>query len=246
MVVATPSEEDGGLGAFAALERDARFAACLVPEPTGFELVCAQAGALTFSGVAPGRAAHAALRLEGESAIDRYVPFHVALHEHERELNEDVQHPLMRRHELPYPLLVGRVRAGRWSSQVPDRLEFEGRLGVPVGADPGDARAALEELAAEHGIELSWDGGQFAPAETDPAHPFVQAVAAAAAEELGAPPPVAGVTWGSDMRHWTARGIPCAMLGTHGIDRAHGVDERVAEAEVIQLARILERVAAGF
>jgi acetylornithine deacetylase len=246
VVVATPSEEDGGLGTFAALERDDRFAACLIPEPTGFELVCAQAGALTFAGVVHGRAAHAALRLEGESAIDAYVPFHIALQEHERRLNHGVAHPLMRRHELPYPLLVGRVAGGRWSSQVPDRLEFEGRLGVPIGTSPDDARAELDALAAEHGIELTWNGGQFAPAETDHRHPFVRSVAVAAAAELGVEPPLAGVTWGSDLRQWAARGIPAVMLGTGGIERAHGVDERVSEAEVVQLARILGAVAAGF
>ena len=67
---AVGSEEDGGLGTFAALEADDRFDACLIPEPTGFDVVCAQAGALTFSGEVRGRGAHAALRLEGESAID--------------------------------------------------------------------------------------------------------------------------------------------------------------------------------
>ena len=54
------SEEDGGLGTFAALERDAAFDAALIPEPTGFDVVCAQAGALTFRLAVPGRAAHAA------------------------------------------------------------------------------------------------------------------------------------------------------------------------------------------
>src|SRR5215218_4445619 len=190
VVVATPSEKDGGLGTFAALERDAAFAGCVIPEPTAFELICAQAGALTFAGVVHGRAAHAALRLEGESAIDRYVPFHMALQEHERRLNSNVAHPLMRRHELPYPLLVGRVAGGRWSSQVPDRLEFEGRLGVPIGTPVAEARSALDELAAEHGVELSWTGGQFAPSETDPDHPFIRTVAAAATAELGSKPPL--------------------------------------------------------
>jgi len=246
VVVATPSEEDGGLGTFAALERDAAFAGCVIPEPTAFELICAQAGALTFSGVVRGRAAHAALRLEGESAIDRYVPFHVALQEHERRLNSDVAHELMRAHELPYPLLVGRVSAGRWSSQVPDRLEFEGRLGVPIGTPVEEARGALDALAAKHGIELSWTGGQFAPADTDPRHPFIQSVSAAAAAELGAEPALTGATYGSDMRLWAERGVPCAMFGTRGIERAHGVDERVAEAEVVQVARVLERVAREF
>ena len=57
---AVASEEDGGLGTFAALERDAAFDAVLIPEPTGFEVVCAQAGALTFHVTVRGRAAHAA------------------------------------------------------------------------------------------------------------------------------------------------------------------------------------------
>jgi len=112
VLVAVASEEDGGLGAFAALERDAAFDACLIPEPTGFELVCAQAGALTFEGVVPGVAAHAAHRLEGVSAIDRYLPVHQALADHERALNAEVVLPLMRALDLPYPLLVLRIEAG--------------------------------------------------------------------------------------------------------------------------------------
>ena len=246
VVVATPSEEDGGLGTFAALERDSDFAACLIPEPTGFELIPSQAGALTFAGVIRGRAAHAALRLEGESAIDKYVSFHLALQAHERALNRDVAHPLMAAHELPYPLSVGRIEGGRWSSQVPDRLEFEGRLGVPIGVRVEDARAALEAIAAPHGATLSWQGGQFAPADTDKDHPFVRAVAAAAACELGFEPAVAGAPYGSDMRLWAERGVPCAMFGTRGIERAHGVDERVADEEVVQVARVMERVARDF
>ena len=76
---AVASEEDGGLGTFAALERDAAFDAALLPEPTGLRVVCAQAGALTFRGVVRGRSAHAAERLAGCSAIDRYVRVHAAL-----------------------------------------------------------------------------------------------------------------------------------------------------------------------
>src|SRR3954454_4140800 len=130
VLLAVSSEEDGGQGAFAALERDARYDACVIPEPTGFDVVCAHGGALTFSGVVRGRAAHAALRLQGESAIDRYVEVHTAIASHERALNADVAHPLMRELALPYPVLVGRVAGGEWSSSVPDRLEFEGRLAV--------------------------------------------------------------------------------------------------------------------
>jgi len=241
------SEEDGGLGTFAALERDARFDAAVIPEPTGFRVVCAQAGALTFRCVIGGRAAHAAHRLEGCSAIDRYVRAHQALQELERRVNALVEHPLMRELELPYPLLVGRVSGGEWSSQVPDRVEFEGRLGVPVGADPAEARAALETALAaalddgEAPPEVHWTGGAYHPAETPVTHPWVGAVAGALEAERGAPPALAGVPWGADMRLFTARGIPCVMAGTTGIERAHAVDEWVAVDELVAVARFLVR-----
>ena len=88
-------------GTFAALERDDRFDGCLIPEPTGFAVVCAQAGALTFERHRAGRAAHAAMRLEGRSAIDRYVAVHAALAAHEARINADVAHPAMRELALP-------------------------------------------------------------------------------------------------------------------------------------------------
>ena len=241
------SEEDGGLGTFAALERDAAFDAALIPEPTGFRVVCAQAGALTFRCVIGGRSAHAAHRLEGCSAIDRYVRVHAALQALERRVNADVAHPLMRELALPYPLLVGRVSGGEWSSQVPDRVEFEGRIGVPVGGDPAAIRAAFERTVAgalddgEAPADVRWTGGAYHPAETSATHPWVGEVAGAIAGERGAPPALAGVPWGADMRLFAARGIPCVMAGTTGIERAHAVDEWVAVDELVTLARFLVR-----
>lgn len=243
---AVSSEEDGGIGAFAALEDDARFAACVIPEPTGFDVACAQAGALTFSGVVPGVSAHAATRLEGESAIDRYLPVHVALAELERALNADVAHPLMREHELPYPLSIGRLEAGRWSSTVPDELMFEGRVGVPIGADPAAVRARVEEVvrAACPDARVEWTGGRFNPGETPADHPLTQIALAAASDELGRAARPVGVSYGADMRLFCERGIPCVMIGTPGLDRAHAADEHVAVADLETLARILIRVIA--
>lgn len=247
---AVASEEDGGLGTFAALCRDADFAAALICEPTAFDLVCAQAGALTFSGVVRGKAAHAAARLEGVSAIDRYLPIHTALAVHEAEINTDVAHPLMREQALPYPLLVGRVEAGRWSSQVPDELRFEGRLGLRIGEEPVAARAALQaavDAVVGDGdpVELVWVGGQFASAETPADHPWVELIGGAAEAERGSAP-IAGVSWGADMRQFTAHDIPCAMIGPSGFERVHGVDERVSLAELEQLARIVVRTLLRF
>jgi len=246
------SEEDGGLGTFAALERDDAFDAALIPEPTGWDVVCAQAGALTFSGVVTGRAAHAAERLSGRSALDRYVEVHLALREHEARVNAGVEHPLMRALELPYPLLVGRLSAGEWSSSVPDRAAFEGRLGVRIGEEPAAARAALEAAVTaalardgEPPPRIAWTGGAFHPAETPADHPWVQLVRTAAEAELGREVRPAGVPWGSDMRLFGARGIPVTMIGTTGIERAHAVDEWVALDELEALARTLIRVVTG-
>jgi acetylornithine deacetylase len=249
VLLAVGSEEDGGLGTFAALERDAAFDACLIPEPTGFEVVCAQAGALTFEGVVRGVAAHAAQRLAGVSAIDRYLPVHAALAEHERRMNADVAHPLMRALELPYPVLVGRLQAGEWSSSVPDRLVFEGRAPVRLGESPAQARAAVEEAVAAAGdgaVEVRWTGGRFTSGETPAGHPFTTLVRDAVSAEIGREARLAGVPWGADMRLWCERGIPCVMAGTPGIERAHAVDERVEVAHLLTLARAIARVIAGF
>ncbi|HUR84148.1 MAG TPA: ArgE/DapE family deacylase [Solirubrobacteraceae bacterium] len=249
---AVPSEEDGGLGTFAALERDDRFAACLIPEPTELRIVCAHGGALTFTGIVRGRAAHAAMRLEGVSAIDRYIPIHAALHAHEAEINARPRHPLLAGHPLPYPLLVGRLHAGRWSSQVPDELRFEARLGVPVGASPAQARTELEAaVAAATGddgppVEILWNGGQFAPSETAIDAPWVRLVQDAAAAELGAPPPLVGVGYGTDMRLYCERGIPTVLFGPSGFELAHARDEHVSVAELRAVARVIVRCALEF
>ena len=93
---------------------------------------------------------------------------------------------------------------------------------------------------------LSWTGGAFAPGETDAAHPFAAAVLAATGAELGRPAHAVGVPYGADMRLFCALGIPCVMVGTRGLERAHGVDEHVEVADVVTLARVLVRVIARF
>jgi acetylornithine deacetylase len=241
---AVASEEDGGLGTFAALERDAAFDAALIPEPTGFEVVCAQAGALTFRITVRGRAAHAAMRLAGRSALDRYVGLHVAIQAHERAMNRAVEHPAMQALALPYPINVGLIEGGEWSSSVPDRVVVEGRLGVPLGQELGAARAAFE-AALDDGesppVEVEWTGGQFAPGSTPPEDPWVANVAAAVQVERRAPARLTGVPYGADMRLYCARGIPTVMVGTPGLELAHAVDERVRIDDLAAVARIIVR-----
>lgn len=249
VLLVVSSEEDGGLGAFAALREDAAWDACVIPEPTGFDVVCAQAGAITFRGEIRGVAAHAAFRSQGISAIDRYLPVHRALLDLERSLNDAVEDPAMAALDLPYPVSVGRVAAGDWSSTVPDLLVFEGRAPVRVGEDVAEAKAAVERAVAaacdDDGppVELTWPGAIFASARTPADHVLSRRAVEAVAAERGEAR-VAGVPWGADMRLFTARGIPTVMVGPRPL-AIHGVDEHVMLDDVVETARILVRLAYG-
>lgn len=246
------AEEDGGLGAFAALRRDADFAACVIPEPTDGQIICAHGGALTFTGRISGRAAHASDRLAGISALDRFLPVYQALQDIERQLNTDVTHPLMGDKQLPYPLNVGRITAGDWASTVPDELVFECRAGVPVGTSAADVRRLVEQAVAKAADQLddpptiAWTGGQFEASETPTDHPLVVAVTDAAATVTGTTPKPAGASYGSDMRLYRAYGIPTVMFGPGDLHQAHATDESVAIDDVVTHARILAVLAARF
>ncbi len=248
VLLAVSAAEDGGLGAFAELERDAGYAGCVLTEPTGWDVVCVHAGALTFTGTVHGTSAHAAHRLEGTSAIDRYLPVHAALADLELALNDDVEDGLMAKLALPYPLVVGEVAAGTWPGQVPDRLTFRGRAPVRIGEDPAAVRAAVRtaiEDATTQGdppVDLVWTGGQVASGATDPGDPLVRLVSRAVQAERARPTHVTGVPWGADMRLFCARGIPTTMLGTPGAERAYAVDEHVALDDVATLTRALVRL----
>src|SRR5690606_7960500 len=79
LVACVAGEEDGGLGAYALLDRGWRADACVIPEPTGLDVVPANAGSLTFRLRVRSPAAHAARRDAGVSAVERFLPVFTAL-----------------------------------------------------------------------------------------------------------------------------------------------------------------------
>ena len=252
VVQSVVAEEDGGLGTFAALQRDAAFAGCVIAEPTDDAIVCANGGALTWRATVLGRSAHASNRLAGVSALDRFLPIYRALHELETRLNVDVTHPLMRDLALPYPLNVGIVRAGDWASSVPDELVCDGRVGVPLGTTTAEARRLLEAVVANAADDrgetprIEWTGGQFEPAETPADNRLVVQLVAAATTVAGTQPRLVGAPYGSDLRHFRAHGIPAVLYGPGELAQAHATDERVGIASVVAHARTLAGLAATF
>jgi acetylornithine deacetylase len=252
LLACVPGEEDGGLGTFATLRRGWTADACVVPEPTGLDLVIASAGALTFRLTVPGRATHASRRTEGVSAVEKLVPLLAALARLEQDRNREVD-PLMARWPLAYPLSIGRVQAGDWASSVPDLLVAEGRLGVALDEPVEDARAALEQAVADasaadpwlrdHPVGVQWWGGQFAsgrlPADSD----LADRMSAAHAAVAGGTPGRWGAPYGSDLRLLAGGGIPTLHYGPGDAVLAHAPDERVPLADVHTAARALALLA---
>ncbi|SRR5579875_33066 len=241
-------EEDGGLGTFATLLRGHSGDAAIVCEPTRLNLIPAQAGALTFTVRVPGKSAHACVRLEGVSAIEKYLDIHRALIQLEKERNSEVDHPLLGRLALPYPLSIGRVQAGNWSSSVPEELTFEGRIGVAMGESSATVRqqfqrtlanlAAADPWLRDHPLAIIWSGGQFDPGEIPIDHPLVHLCRQSFLDLTGQPPQLEGAPYGSDLRLLVNFGhIPTLLFGPGDVTVAHMPDEFVDGDEVILAAR---------
>lgn len=255
LLASVQGEEDGGMGTYATLHRGWRADACVIPEPTGLDLVPANAGSLTFRLRVRGRATHASRRAAGVSAVEKSWPVFRALGALEQARNADV-HPLFARWEIAYPLSIGTVRAGEWASSVPDLLMAEGRLGVALGEPVAHARAALESAVAEacdddpwlraHPVVVEWWGGQFASGQLPGSSDLLERVAGAhAAVAAGAAPQETwGAPYGSDLRLLTDLGdVPTVHYGPGDVTLAHGPDESVPVAEVLTCARTLSLLA---
>ncbi len=251
---AVVGEEDGGVGAFATLRRGHTGDACVITEPTAGRCVTANAGALTFRLEVTGRAAHGSTRLEGFSALEAFGPLHAALRSLEAARNADAP-AAFDGTPLPYGISIGTVRAGDWASTVPDQLVAEGRLGVRLGEDPAEARAALEAAVASaasaaaqaaadpwlsaHPPVVTWPGGQFASGRLPDGHPLVDEVADAVEAVGGARPSSAAAPYGSDLRLYAAAGIPTLQYGPGDVRLAHTTRESVPLDEVVAVARAL-------
>ena len=270
-VASVVGEEDGGTGTLASLLRGHTADGAVILEPTRLRLVVAQAGSLMFRLTVSGLSAHACAREEGVSAVEKFVPLLVALRRLEAErcgveaagvpgcaaevpararVAGDPRSPLFAGYRLPWPIEVGTVHAGDWPSSVPDTLVAEGRYGVAVGEDVGEARRALEDAVAcaaatdpwlaVHPPRVEWWGGRFDPAQTPADDPVAVAVSSSAASVGGEVPSVEGVTYGADMRLLANAGrIPTVMFGPGDVRVAHMPDEYVPLVDLEAAARTL-------
>jgi acetylornithine deacetylase len=248
MLQSVIGEEDGGIGTFASLLRGHAGDAAIVCEPTHLNLIPAQAGALTFIVRVHGKSAHASVRLEGVSALEKYLDIHRTLFQLERERNSEIEHQLLGKLKLPYPLNIGRVQAGNWSSTVPEELVLEGRIGVAMGEDSESVRRQFEQTLnhlaeadswlRNHPLEIEWSGGQFDSGEIPMDHHLVKLLEQCVLDITGEIPQIEGASYGSDLRLFVNMGgFPAVLFGPGDVNVAHMPDECVDVQEVILAAR---------
>jgi acetylornithine deacetylase len=238
IVESTVSEEDGGAGALAAVLRGYVADGAIISEPTNLAVVTAQGGALMFRLQVPGLSAHACVRDEGVSAVEKFAYLHQGLLAFEERRNSEITHPLYEGMRIKAPINVGVVRSGSWASSVPEWLIAEGRAGLV----PGEALSTFKnELAAEirvladadpwlrdHPPHIEWLNGQFAPAGVDVDSPLVETLRQAWQITSSSAARIEGVTYGADMRHLVnTGGVPCVMFGAGDVRLAHAPDESI-------------------
>jgi acetylornithine deacetylase len=244
IVESTVSEEDGGAGALSAVLRGYVADGAIISEPTNLAIVTAQGGALMFRLQVPGLSAHACVRDEGVSAVEKFAYLHQGLLAFEHRRNAEITHPLYEGKRIKAPINIGVVRSGSWPSSVPEWLSAEGRAGLVPGEDLATFQTELageigrladaDPWLRDHRPQVTWLNGQFAPAGVEVDSPLVETLRKAWQTTSSSPARIEGVTYGADMRHFVITGgVPCVMFGAGDVRLAHAPDESIPVEDLL-------------
>lgn len=242
-------EEDGSPGALATALRYSADAG-IIMEPSETKLAPKVAGAISFKITVQGKSVHACVKDEGISAIDNFILIHQGLKELESERNSRLTDPDYSRYASPYAISIGVIQGGQWAGTVPEKVVFEGRIGVAVGEDGSmaikDLEAKINEIAdndpwlRENRPTVAWDGYNFASSMVPKDHPIVEAIAGALRDVTGEEPVYEGMTYASDARHLINVGnTPTTVFGPGDIRVAHGPNEYVPVEDMETTVRAL-------
>jgi acetylornithine deacetylase len=238
VVAAVADEEHASLGVqevLAAVPADA----AIVTEPTELELIVAHKGFVWAEVELTGRAAHGSRPEQGVDAIVGAGPILTGLGELDDALGART-HPLLGRGSVHASLIQGGAEMSSYPARCVlglERRTLPGESAAAVEAEVGDLIAAA--TAASPGLEASQRTLLVRePFEVPHDAGVVEAVGAAAAEVLGATPPLAGAPYWADAAFIAAAGIPTVMFGASG-EGAHAVEEWVSIEDTVKVVRTL-------
>jgi acetylornithine deacetylase len=243
VVAAVADEEHASLGVREVLDMVTADAA-IVTEPTELELIVAHKGFVWAEIEVTGRAAHGSRPHLGVDAIVKSGPVLAALGALDEALAART-HPLLGRGSVH----ASTIRGGEELSSYPARCTIGLERRTLPGETAADIEAELDALldrcrAGDPALEATARTLLVRePFEVAPDADIVAAVSAAAAEVLGAPPPVGGASYWADAAFIAAAGIPTVMFGPAG-EGAHAAEEWVSVASTEQVVRTLVATAA--
>ncbi len=261
LVLAFVADEEAGgnLGARHLAPRLTGIDACLVGEPSGWErdwqgLHLVSRGLCCFRIRVRGTQMHSSLsdRMPSVNASLRMADLMVRIRDALR-----LDHPPHPLGDVAPTLNVGvLVEGGVYFGVVPGSAEFACDLRTLPGMTAEQVRAAIdawldERRAADPDLDVEVvyeDGLEWIPAAEIPAgHPLVEAAASAAADVLGAAPPLSVFPGTCDAPWFAGAGIPTIpSFGPGVLTCAHGPNERVSVESLHQAARIYAHTAARY
>lgn len=215
-------EEAGNQGAIAMAQNCPRYDLVIVGEPTRRKIVHAHKGAFWVSVEAGGKAVHASAPDRGRNAILLMTAF-IQRAQGEMEKFLDLHpHPVLGKSTLS----IGVIQGGTKTNIVPAQCRIEMDFRLVPGLPPEKILAALKKIARAVSPFLKVSSLRAAPAmETDPADPWIAAMAPATAGFDTAP-------WFCDAAIFSKKGMPAIACGPGSIRQAHTADEFVSLAEL--------------
>jgi acetylornithine deacetylase len=238
VVASVADEEHASLGVQEVLGA-VRADAAIVTEPTELEVAVAHKGFVWAEIDVAGRAAHGSRPHLGADAIVRTGPVLTALGELDARLAART-HPLLGRASVHASLIAGGDELSSYPAHC--RLSLERRT-LP-GETAADVEAELDGLIA--GVEATRRVTLVRePFEVSDDAEIVAIARAAAADVLGTPPAVGGVSYWADAAFIGAAGIPTVLFGPGGAG-AHAAVEWVSLSDTATVARTLVDVARRF
>ncbi|HEX9794680.1 MAG TPA: M20/M25/M40 family metallo-hydrolase [Planctomycetota bacterium] len=214
----TAREETDNAGMAAVLAATGKPDAAVCGEPTGLEVVRAQAGLAVIEVEWHGRACHAAhvARVDHDSAL---LAAAADLAESAPYLRLPGEHPLLG----PSTAVATILESGSRHNVIPDRARavFDARLMPPHDAE--ECVRHLRELFPCAEVRIR--SARLQPIETAAGHPVVVAALAAAGRQAAI-----GSATMSDMA--LLQGVPVVKCGPGRTERSHAADEYVTAAEL--------------
>ncbi len=256
-------EESTGVGALAAVAHGVRGDACVVPEPSDFDVWVACRGSLIPTITVPGRPGHAGMPQPhwGEGGAVNAIEKSLLIMDALRRLQEDWRtrsthhHPYLAPGEIVPTMIAG----GEWIvsypaacaltyhvEYLPAQADAEG-WGSAVEREISDwvmRAAAADPWLAEHPPTVSW-APEVPPSEVATSAPIAQ-LALAAGAAVGRPGRFAGLQNWFDGATFTRAGTPSIALGPGALVRAHTVDEYVLVDDLVATAQALAVLALRF